>query len=44
MARTKQPARQTGGKAPWSIHTKPLPKGEEKEEKEHEHQQKVKHP
>ena len=27
MARTKQTARQTGGKAPRSFHTKPPPKG-----------------
>ena len=30
MARTKQTARQTGGKAPWSFHTKPPPKGQGK--------------
>ena len=30
MARTKQTARQTGGKAPRSFHTKPLPKGQGK--------------
>ena len=30
MARTEQTARQTGGKAPRSFHTKPPPKGQGK--------------
>ena len=33
MARTKQTARQTGGKAPRSFHTKPPPKGRGKRRK-----------